>query len=112
MPAVVVVFPLDGIDGVSSMQNPILRLFVILLLTGTTVASSTQTKTATLVEAQGVPRCSGLDCPPWPVPDDVNVCVLADNTYYTGTYQPWGLPWIKTGKKLLELRGQSVEIAV
>jgi hypothetical protein len=69
-------------------------------------------KTATLVEANALPGCAGLDCPPWPMPIDVDVCIEMDGNYYTGMYRPWGVPWAKAGKRLLELKGQSVEVIV
>jgi hypothetical protein len=84
----------------------------LMLLTGSPSAPKSQQKTATLVEANALPGCAGLDCPPWPMPIDVDVCIDRDGNYYTGIYRPWGVPWAKAGKRLLELRGQSVEVIV
>jgi hypothetical protein len=84
----------------------------LMLLTGSPSAPKSQQKTATLVEANALPGCAGLDCPPWPMPIDVDVCIDMDGNYYTGIYRPWGVPWAKAGKRLLELRGQSVEVIV
>jgi hypothetical protein len=66
---------------------------------------------AIVVEAQATPRCSGLDCPPWHVPDDVDLCFEAGGKIYTGTYRPWGMPWDTKGERLLAMKGKQVRIA-
>ena len=71
-----------------------------------------QTKSATLVEIRAIPKCYSLDCPPWPMPDDVYACFQVEETYYVGGYIPWGVPWATAGKRLLALRGQSVQIVL
>jgi hypothetical protein len=78
----------------------------------TTAAQNPKTKTAVLVEAHGLPRCVGLDCPPWPMPVDVDACVQIAGVYYTGMYRPWGVPWATAGKRLMELVGLSVEVVI
>jgi hypothetical protein len=87
----------------------VLSLF---LLTGDPACPKSQRQTATLVEVHAIPGCAGLDCPPWPMPTDVVVCLKIDQTYYTGAYLPWGVPWATAGKRLLQLKGQSVEVIV
>jgi hypothetical protein len=69
-------------------------------------------KTGVLIEARGFSRCAGLDCPPWPMPIDVDACVQIDGKFYTGMYRPWGVPWATAGKRLVELSGQSVEVVI
>ena len=46
------------------------------------------------------------------MPIDVDVCIEMGGNYYTGMYRPWGVPWAKAGKRLLELKGQSIEVIV
>lgn len=71
-----------------------------------------QNQSAILVEAQIVPRCYGLHCPPLPVPFDADLCFQVKDIYYIGTYSPWGFPWAPPGKKLLASQRHSVEIVV
>jgi hypothetical protein len=82
------------------------------LLIGSPSAPKSQRKTGTLVEANALPGCAGLDCPPWPTPTDVDVCIEMEGSYYTGMYRPWGVPWATAGKRLLQLKGQHVEVIV
>jgi hypothetical protein len=67
---------------------------------------------AILIEAEPTRLCVGLDCPPWPVPDDFGFCFQAGDTYYTGTYRSRALPWATKGKKLSLLKGQSLDLLV
>jgi hypothetical protein len=95
------------------MQRLVPLLVVILLfLSGVSADPGPPQKTPTLVEVRGLPHCAGLDCPPWPTPISVDVCLRVDDAYYTGMYRPWGAPWAASGKKLLVLKGQSVEVVV
>jgi hypothetical protein len=87
-------------------------LLSFVLLLGQSSRDKPQKETAILVEALVIPRCYGLDCPPLPVPFDAYLCFQMKDTYYTGKYSPWGFPWAPPGKRLLALRGQSVEIVV
>jgi hypothetical protein len=87
-------------------------LVSLVLLSGQSPADKPPNETALLVEARVVPRCNGLDCPPLPVPFDAYLCFQVKDTYYTGTYSPWGFPWAPPGKRLLALQQKSVEIAV
>jgi hypothetical protein len=57
-----------------------------------------------------MPKCPGLACPPWPVPDDLSVCFEADGKYFSGVYRPWGWPWNQNRNTLLALQGQKVSI--
>ena len=59
-----------------------------------------------------MPRCVGLDCPPWPTPWDSDLCFQAGKDFYTGIYYPFGVPWATSGKELLLLEGKTVEIFV
>jgi hypothetical protein len=68
--------------------------------------------TAILVETSSTPVCVGLDCPPWPVPDDLGFCFQAEGNYYTGMYYSRLWPRATKGKKLSLLKGQSLEILV
>jgi hypothetical protein len=85
---------------------------VLLLLTSGLAAALPQRKFAVIAEVFSPPRCVGLDCPRWPMPQEVNVCFLADGVYYAGTYRPWEAPWVKVGGKMGELKGQLIEIEV
>ena len=84
----------------------------VFLFTSASAAPKSEKKTAILVDVRPIPGCAGLDCPPWPTPREVEVCLQADGTYYTGWYSPWEVPWVTSGLKLLPLKGQSVEIVV
>jgi len=84
----------------------------LVLLPGDSVAPRQQRTIATLVEAQAIPGCAAFDCPPWPMPVDVTVCLRVAETYYAAVYSPWRVPWARAGKKLIALTGQSVEIVV
>jgi hypothetical protein len=67
--------------------------------------------TAILVEVRSMQKCVGLDCPPWPVPDDSYFCFQAGDDFFTGVYGPFA-PWAKQGKRLQLLKGKTVEIVV
>jgi len=91
----------------------LIGLFVsVALLGGVLSAATSQRKRAILVEIHSMPRCYGLDCPPWTIPDDVDVCFQAGDVFYTGIYRPWGVPWARAGTKLLALEGKTVEILI
>ena len=87
-------------------------LLKFVLLTGQSSADKPKKEAAILVEVHIVPRCTGLDCPPLPVPSDAYLCFQVKDTFYTGTYSPWGFPWAPPGKRLVALERQSVEIVV
>jgi hypothetical protein len=99
------------------MSVPARRLVIALctslvLLGAATSAYTSQRKTAMLVEVYSTHKCVGLDCPPWPVPDDYDFCFQVGESFYTGTYYPFGVPLAKKGKRLLPFEGKSVEIVV
>jgi hypothetical protein len=87
-------------------------LVSVVFLSGELSAHKSEEKTAILVEAYSTRRCVGLDCPPWHVPDDIDFCFQVGDTFYTGTYPPWGVPWAVQGKRLLALQGKTVGIVV
>ena len=94
-------------------NRSIIGLFASLfLLSGAAYADTPQRTTATLVEVRSMQKCVGLDCPPWPVPDDSYFCFQAGDNFYTGAYLPGGLPWAKQGKRLQALKGKTLEIVV
>jgi hypothetical protein len=66
--------------------------------------------TAILVEAATLPACSGLDCPPWHLPNDVYFCFQVGDDFYSGVYESRGLPWLRGGEKLLAFKGKPVEL--
>ena len=68
-------------------------------------------QTATLVEAYGLPTCAGLDCPPWHVAQDFEVCLKAGEKFYRGSYSADRGPWAKK-LDLREFEGQAVEVQV
>jgi hypothetical protein len=95
------------------VHRPTAALFAsLVLLGGAAFGDTPQRVTAILVEIRSMQKCVGLDCPPWPVPDDSYFCFQAGNNFYTGAHLPWGVPWAKQGKKLQALKGKTIEIAV
>jgi len=95
------------------VHRPIVALFAsLILLSGTALADMPQHTTAILVEVRSMEKCVGLDCPPWPVPDDSYFCFQAGDNFYAGAYFPWGVPWAKQGKRLHALKGKTLEIVV
>ena len=74
--------------------------------------STSKTQKAILVEVRSTPRCYGLDCPPFPVPPELDFCFQAGDKYYAAKPRPWGAPWSAKSKRLLALQGQSVDIVV
>jgi hypothetical protein len=84
----------------------------LVLMSGGSPGDSQKAIAAILVETPSTPVCVGLDCPPWPVPNDFGFCFKAGDTYYTGTYFSRAVPWATKGKKLSLLKGQPVEILV
>lgn len=88
-----------------------LLLNLVILSSQPTVAAP-PTKTAILVEVHALPGCAGLDCPPWPMPMSVDVCLQIDGVYFAAMYRPWGVPWATSGKKLKELEGKFIEVIV
>lgn len=96
-----------------TMQRWNVGLFVSLVfLNGATPAEKAQKKTAVLIEAHYLPGCAGLDCPPWPIPPDIDFCFQAGDTYYAGGSRPWGVPWATNAEGLVAFKGKSVEIVV
>jgi len=94
-------------------NRSIIGLFASLfLLSGAAYADTPQRTTAILVEVRSMQKCVGLDCPPWPVPDDSYFCFQAGDNFYTGAYLPGGVPWAKQGKRLQALKGKTLEIVV
>jgi hypothetical protein len=65
-----------------------------------------------LVETHSTPRCYGLDCPPWPMPPNLDFCFQVGDTYHVAVSHLWGFHWTNKAKGLLELQGHSVEIIV
>lgn len=59
-------------------------LVSLVLFSEVASANKSEQKTAVLVEAYSMPRCNGLDCPPWPVPPDIDFCFQVGGAYYTG----------------------------
>jgi hypothetical protein len=84
---------------------------VIVLLSGAVSADTPQRKTAILVEVHSIYNCVGLDCLPWPLPDDSYFCFQAGDNFYTGVYHPLA-PWATKAERLLKLKGKTVEIVV
>jgi hypothetical protein len=72
-------------------------------------AQTANKQTAILVEADGNPTCAGLDCPPWHVAPDFDVCLKADQKFYFGFYSAYKGPWAKK-VDLHKFEGQPVEI--
>ena len=75
-------------------------------------ANTAEGQKAILVEVRSTPRCYGLDCPPFPVPPELDFCFQAGAKYYAAKPRPWGTPWSAKSKRLLALQGQSVNIVV
>jgi hypothetical protein len=93
------------------MQRWIIGLFAGLILLPA-LADKPEKKTAVLVEVHYLPDCAGLDCPPWPIPPDIDFCFQAGDTYYSGGSRPWGVPGATNAEGLVEFKGKSVEIIV
>jgi hypothetical protein len=88
-------------------------LTTLVLISVSSAADKSQKKiVATLVEAPSTRICVGLDCPPWPVPDDFGFCFQEGTYHYTGTYFSRAMPWATKGKRLSLLKGQPVAILV
>jgi hypothetical protein len=83
----------------------------VLTLTADLASSQQQRQAAVIVEADALPGCVGLDCPPWPTPLDFNVCIRIGKDFYSGTYLPWKGPWAKK-INLNALEGKSDEAVV
>jgi hypothetical protein len=82
-----------------------------LLFSTRTLAQISNKQTAILVEANATPTCAGLDCPPWHVPPDFDVCLRVDQKFYFGWYRAPTGPWAKQ-VDLHKFEGESVEIQV
>jgi hypothetical protein len=93
-------------------RRRLLLLVWLFLLSGPISADSSENKEATLVEVHSAPRCYGLDCPPWPMPANLDFCFQAGDAYYVAVSHLWVFHWTNKAKRLLELQGQSVEIMV
>jgi hypothetical protein len=93
--------------------NTFAAVFLASILVFSTVApaQTPNRQTAILVEADADPTCAGLDCPPWHVVPDFDVCLKADQKFYFGSYHTWKGPWAKD-VNLHHLEGQQVEIEV
>jgi hypothetical protein len=102
----------EALDGVAVPKMLCVVLAPLLLLACSPAVPNETTKTATLVETIPDPTCAGLDCPPWPMPLSVEVCLSIDGTYYTAMYRPWGAPWATSGERLVELKGQTIEVVL
>jgi len=89
---------------------PIL-LAKLLIFNTAAFAQNPSKQTALLVEVFENPTCAGLDCPPWYVAPDFDVCLKAGDKLYFGSYSANKWPWAKK-VDLHELEGQSVEIRV
>src|SRR5260370_25936062 len=95
------------------MRRPMIGLLLasLVLLSGADFAAAPQSRTAILVEVHSIYNCVGLDCLPWPIPDDSYFCFQAGDNFYTGVYHPLAL-WATKGERLLKLKGKTVEILV
>jgi hypothetical protein len=87
-------------------------LLGLLLIAVQPIGSTPPTRTATLVEVISTPMCAGLDCPPWPMPMSVDVCMEIDGEHYTAMYHPWNFPWVTSGQLLLERKGKSIQVVM
>jgi hypothetical protein len=95
------------------MSRPAFVLFFgLVFIAGHPTVPSPPTTNARIVEVHALPTCAGLDCPPWPMPLSVDVCLEIDGAYLTAMYRPWGVPWATSGEKLLERKGQSIEVVL
>jgi hypothetical protein len=83
----------------------------IVIFCAVALAHASKRQTAILLEADVIPGCAGLDCPPWHVAPDFDVCLLADQKFYFGSYHAWKGPWAKD-LNLHHFEGQPVEIEV
>jgi hypothetical protein len=83
----------------------------ILIFSTVAPAQTPNRQTAILIEADATPTCAGLDCPPWRVAPDFEVCLKADQKFYFGSYHTWKGPWAKD-VNLRDFEGQPVEIQV
>lgn len=83
----------------------------LLIFSGAAFAQNSSKQTALLVEVFENPTCAGLDCPPWHVAPDFDVCLKAGDKLYFGFYSANKWPWAKK-VDLHILENQSVEIQV
>jgi hypothetical protein len=96
-----------------SMQRWIVAIFLsIALVSGAALADKPEKKSAILVEFHYLPKCAGLDCPPWHIPPDIDFCFQVGDTLYVGSPRPWGVPWATNAEGLTAFKGKSVEIVV
>ena len=84
---------------------------VTLLILSTSAFAQNSNQTALLVEVFENPTCAGLDCPPWHVAPDFEVCLKAGDKLYFGFYSANKWPWAKK-VDLHKLEGQAVQIQV
>ena len=75
-------------------------------------AEKSEREKAILVETYSVPRCHGLDRPPWHTPPNLDFCFQVGDTYHTAISRPWGFPRDNSAKRLLALQGRSVEVVI
>src|SRR3989442_11017078 len=75
------------------MRRWIVAIFLsVALVSGVALADKPEKKSAVLVEFHYLPRCAGLDCPPWHIPPDIDFCFQVGDTFYIGGSRPWGVP--------------------
>ena len=95
------------------MRGLVCGLIVCLTLgAGAAAAQKSKPSAAVLVETSSLFQCASFDCPPWPTPADLDVCVEVDGVYYVGEYRPPKVPWATGDKRLYELTGQPVEVVI
>jgi hypothetical protein len=75
-------------------------LLSVVLLDGITSAEEPKKQSAFLVESHYLPKCAGLDCPPWHTAPDIDFCFQVGDAFYTGESRPWGVPWASSAEGL------------
>lgn len=90
----------------------IVTLMILLLAANGFAKPKSRVQTATVVEVETHSRCVGLDCPPWPMPSDADVCIRIGPNFYTGGYSPWGVPWAMSGDRLIRFEAETVHVIV
>jgi hypothetical protein len=87
-------------------------LLSVALLDGIAAAEEPKKQSAVLVEFHYLPKCAGLDCPPWHTPPDIDFCFQVGDAFYTGESRSWGVPWASSAEGLTAFKGKSVDIVV
>jgi hypothetical protein len=91
------------------MRNFTVGVFLsLVLLNGAPSTEEPKKQSAVLVDFFYLPRCAGLDCPPWHTKPDIAFCFQVGDTFYTGESRPWGTD----AEGLTEFKGKSVDILV